>query len=67
MFFQSFCHIIYIIGIRFVLFLIGITPKSNERRYHTMDALTGLLGDFDISAILEILMSLFDTIMSLLG
>lgn len=32
-----------------------------------MDAITGLLGDFDIATILEVLMSLFDTLMSLIG
>ena len=32
-----------------------------------MDSITSLLGDFDIDSVLEILMSLFDTLMSLIG
>lgn len=32
-----------------------------------MDAITSLLGDYDISELLEMLMGIFDMIMSLIG
>lgn len=45
----------------------GSKFATNYKVVKIMDAITGLLGDFDLTAIIDLLMSLVDTLMSLIG